>query len=77
MFFKKKKSSIHPTEFDLALAEGSDCKPCRCDDCYKFETIADWNSVDGGFTVKARYYVDGVEKIDTIENAIAEIKGYK
>lgn len=60
-----------------ALDEQAKCDACGCNKCYGYETITSWNSTTGERTVLARYYVNGVEKIDTIENAITEIKGYQ
>ena len=60
-----------------ALDEQAKCDACGCNKCYGYETITSWNSTTGERTILARYYVDGAQKIATIEAAATEIKGYK
>jgi len=62
---------------DSLLDYGSDCSACRCNECYGYYTIVDYNSTTGEETVKAFYMVDGAFKIDTIANAKSELDTYK
>lgn len=58
---------------DEALAANTECGcGIRCDLCYSYMTLFSFNSTTGEMELMALYVVDGVMKIDTVENAKAE-----
>lgn len=58
---------------DEALAANTECGcGIRCDLCYSYMTLNSFNSTTGEMEQMALYIVDGILKIDTVDNAKSE-----